>query len=393
MLIINANIKTMESSDFENGYILIENGKIVDVGDMQKRPTYSGETLDAKGSLAFPGFIDPHCHIGMIGDGLGFESEDVNEETDPVTPQLRAIDAVNALDKCFEEAINGGVTTVLTGAGSANPIAGQWLAMKTYGKRVDDMAIASPIGMKFALGENPKMTYNVKNQVPITRMATAALIREQLEKAKRYMADREKAENDEDLDGPEYDIKCEAILPVLKREIKAFFHAHRADDIFTAIRISKEFNLDYVIIHATEGHEIADILKKEDAKVVLGPILSDRCKPELKNLTVKNAAILEKAGVELAICTDHPETPIQFLALTAAVASREGLSPDMALRAITINAAKIVGIESRVGSLKVGKDADICLFSESPLLVTSKPSHVFINGELLGGTAKCESLM
>lgn len=387
-LIVNAKIRTMEAVDFDNGFIYIENGKFSNVGSMSEldKNISCDDYIDADGAFVFPGFIDAHCHIGMCENGLGFEGDDLNEETDPITPQLRAIDAVNALDDCFNEAMHSGVTTVLTGPGSTNPIAGQWLAMKTLGRRVDDMVIASPIGMKFALGENPKVSYNSKSQAPFTRMATAALIREQLEKAKRYMKQLEASQNDDDLDEPEFDMKCEALIPVLKREIKAFFHAHRADDIFTAIRISKEFSLDFVIIHATDGHKIADILKAENADVILGPILCDRSKPELGGLSAKNAAILTAAGINTAICTDHPETPIQYLALSAAVAVGEGLSEKDALAAITINAAKAVGIDGRVGSIKPGKDADICIFKESPFSPFARPAYVFINGEVAVGS-------
>ncbi|MFZ2539392.1 MAG: amidohydrolase, partial [Oscillospiraceae bacterium] len=281
MLIINAKIMTMEENNYDNGYVSIKDGKIDAIGTMESLTLSDVNTIDAKSALLLPGFIDCHCHIGMWDDGLGFEGDDGNEETDPITPQLRAIDAVNSFDDCFLEAIHAGITSVLTGPGSANPIAGQWIAMKTAGTRIDDMIIKSPVGMKFALGENPKSVYNSKSQTPVTRMAIAALIREQLKKAKRYMEDWANYLEDEDFDEPEYDIKCEALVPVLKREIKAFFHAHRADDIFTAIRIAKEFNLDYVLIHATEGYKIADTLKFENAQIIAGPIICDRSKPEL----------------------------------------------------------------------------------------------------------------
>lgn len=385
MLIINAKIMTMEDKNYDNGYILIEGKKIVAVGDMSgfyELKLTDTNTIDAMGKLALPGFIDCHCHIGMCGDSLGFEGNDVNEATEPLTPHLRAIDAIDSFDKCFKEAVSAGVTTVLTGPGSANPVAGEWLAMKTYGERIDDMVMKSPVGMKFALGENPKMIYNEKSQAPVTRMATAALIREQLKKAKNYMEKKAEFEEDEEADEPEFDMKCEALLPVLKREIKAFFHAHRADDIFTAVRIAKEFYLDYVLVHCTEGHKIAKSLKEENAKIITGPIICDRSKPELRGLTTKNTALLFEAGLETAICTDHPETPIQYLALSAAIACREGLPYDEALRAITINAAKNAGIESMAGSIAIGKDADILLFDGDPLNVMVKPFLVIAGGEV-----------
>ncbi len=385
MLIINANIKTMEEKDYENGYILIENGKIKAVGEMKDAPQTDGELLDAEGRLVLPGFIDAHSHLGMWEDGLAFEGDDGNEETDPVTPQMRAVDAVNPMDHCFEEAREGGVTTVLTGPGSANPISGSWCALKTFGKRIDDMLIDPAIGMKFSMGENPKNVYNGKNETPTTRMGTAALIREQLRKAKRYSKDLKKAKKDPEVDPPEYDIKCEALLPVVRRKIKAFFHAHRADDIFTAIRIAKEFHLDYVIVHGTEGHLIADLLREEEAKVITGPILCDRSKPELRNLTIQNPAVLSAHGIKAAICTDHPVIPIQYLPLSGGLAVKGGLPYEEALRMLTILPAQICGIDHRVGSIQEGKDADLVLYSDDPLNIYSSPDYVLIDGKLIAG--------
>lgn len=380
MIIKNAKLLTMEEVDYENGYIQIRDGLIQALGDMKDCPN-DPETVDAHGGLVLPGFIDAHSHLGMWEDSLGFEGDDGNEDTEPVTPQLRAIDAVNPMDRCFKEAVEAGVTTVLTGPGSANPIAGVWCAVKTDGYRIDDMVLDDAAGMKFALGENPKSVYHGKNQAPVTRMATAALIREQLSKAQRYLNDKRLAEqNSEDYDEPEYDMKCEALLPVLNREMKAIFHAHRADDIFTAIRIAKEFNLDYILVHCTEGHRIAKLLKEENAKVITGPLLCDRSKPELTGLDPKNPAVLWGAGVENAICTDHPVTPIQYLPLCAAIAEAEGLSYRHALEAITIVPARLFGLDDRIGSLKPGKQADILLFDVDPLGVCVRPNLVLIDG-------------
>jgi len=385
MLIVNAKIITMEQETLENGYIVIKGGKIERIGDMIDLNVTSKRFIDAQGSLVLPGFVDAHSHLGMWEDGLGFEGDDGNEETDPITPHMRAIDAVNSFDDCFKEAVDAGVTTVLTGPGSANPIAGQWCAMKTRCDRIDNLIISAPVGMKFSLGENPKTTYNPKNQTPVTRMATAALIREQLQKTMRYMQDIEKAKEDEDIDMPEYDIKCESLMQVLKREIKAFFHVHRADDIFTAIRLSEEFNLDYVLIHATEAYKIAEQLAELKPAIITGPIICDRSKPELKGLTPKNSAILNSVGIDVAICTDHPVTPIQYLALSASIAAKSGLGTTKALEAITITAAKIAGIDKRVGSIKAGKDADIIIFKKNPLDVMAMPTHVLIDGVLVKG--------
>lgn len=382
MLIINAHIVPVEGSELQNGFLRFADGKITEMGSMDELSFLEGEEFyDAEGRSLYPGFIDAHCHLGMWEDGLGFEGDDGNEESDPSTPQLRAVDAVNPMDRCFGEAARGGVTTVLTGPGSANPIGGQWVAMKTSGRRIDDMLLTDNAGMKFALGENPKTVYHDKNLAPNTRMATAAIIREQLKKAQRYMKDLEDAAADEELDEPEYDSKCEALLPVLRREKKAFIHCHRADDIFTAIRIGREFNLDYVIVHCTEGWMVADMLQEEGVQAICGPILCDRSKPELRNLNVGGMAEMHRKGMEMALCTDHPVIPIQYLPLCAGIAAGAGLPWEEALKSITINAARIAGIDSRVGSLVPGKDADFTLYSTDPFLPYSKPDKVFILGK------------
>lgn len=380
MQFIHGVIHTMEGEVFEDGYLTTNGSVIESVGPMDNLSQIKADAVDLNGASVYPGFIDAHCHIGICEDGLGFEGEDVNEETHPLTPQMRAIDAVNFLDDCFTEAVDAGVTTVLTGPGSANPIGGQWLAMKTYGRCMEEMAFADPVGMKFAFGENPKVSYNAKNMSPMTRMATAALIRKQLQKARNYIEDIRRAEEDDELDEPEFDEKCEALIPVLKGEMKAFMHAHRADDIMTALRIAKEFSLDAVIVHATEGYKIADLLAERDAKIITGPIICDRSKPELKGLTPKNAAILAQHGIKAAVCTDHPVIPIQYLPLSAAICEKEGLSHQAALESITIRAAEIAGIDARVGSLKAGKDADFCVFQDDPLTVSASPSMVVIGG-------------
>lgn len=386
MILQNAAIYAVETEEISNGFIQIKNGKIESFGWMEDCPNNIEETyVNCQGYTAYPGFIDSHCHLGMWEDGIGFEGDDGNEDTDPILPQLNALDAINPMDRCFREAVQAGVTTVVTGPGSANPIGGAWVAIKTVGRRVDDMIVKSPVGMKFALGENPKTVYNDKNQTPVTRMATAALIREQLEKAKRYADDLDSAMQDEDLDEPDYDAKCEALIPLLNGEMKAFFHAHRADDIFTAIRLSKEYKLDSVLVHATEGYLIADCLKEDGYDVITGPLIGDRSKPELKNSTPKNPGILNRQGVALAICTDHPELPIQYLPLSCGIAVREGLDWKEALRSITLYPARICGIEDRVGSIAVGKDADFVLYPNGtdPFSVYAKPHQVWVNGNLV----------
>ncbi len=382
MVIYNVKIVPVTSETIENGYIEIQNGKIASFGAMENAP--DERDFDAAGLTAYPAFVDAHCHIGMFADGLGFEGDDGNEETDPATPQLRAIDAVNPMDYCFEEAAMGGVGTVVTGMGSANPIGGTFLAMKTYGsKRADRRIVKYPLAMKLALGENPKSVYHEKNEAPTTRMATAAVIREQLLATKRYMddcAEYERTKGTDDETGrPDFDIKCEALIPLLKREIKAHFHCHRADDIFTAIRLSEEFNLDYVLIHATEGHLIADELPKK-AQIVAGPIFGDRCKPELRNASISNAAVLACSGMTVALCTDHPENPIQYLPAMAGLAIRGGMSETDALKAVTINPAVICGIDDRVGSIENGKDADIALFRGCFYELSNPPAAVVMGG-------------
>lgn len=382
MLIINAKICTMEDEDIDHGYLHISDGKIQALGRMEDLAIEDDKVLDVQYATVLPGMIDAHCHLGMWEDGLGFEGDDGNEETDPVTPHLRAIDAINPMDYCFEEALQNGITTVATGPGSANPISGIWCAVKTLGRRIDDMIINPALGMKFSMGENPKNTYNGKNETPVTRMATAALIREELQKAKRYGKELKKSKKEEDCDPPEYDMKCEALLPVLKGKMKAFFHAHRADDIFTAIRIAKEFHLDYVIVHGTEGHLIADILSEEKVKVIAGPVICDRSKPEMRNLRIENPAVLVKNGVETAICTDHPVIPIQYLGLSGGVAVKAGLDYKQALKMLTLIPAQICGIDDRVGSIKPGKDADLMIISGDPLDVYAKPDYVIIDGKI-----------
>ena len=385
MVIKNIEIHTMNSEDtvIENGYIQIEDGKIVRMGKMSLFSHFTKEeVLNGNGMKAYPGFVDAHTHLGMFGDSTGFESDDGNEDSDPVMPHLRAIDAVNPLDRYFEEARNAGITTVVTGPGSANAISGQLAAVKTYGKRIDKMIVKAPVGMKFALGENPKVTFSDKDQSPVTRMATAALIREALKKAKKYYTDKKNYENDkENYDCPEYDMKCEALIPLFTKEIPAHFHVHRADDIFTAIRISREFDIDYVLVHATDAYLICDELAEENPVGILsGPILTDRSKPELLHLTPKSTGIVSKSGIRTAIVTDHPETPIQYLVMCAAVAVREGMDKTAALKAITSTAAEICGISDRVGSLEVGKDADIVLYNGDPLNIMNKPETVIISG-------------
>lgn len=369
----------------EKGWIEIKDGIIEKLGKGVPSEV-KGDSIDASGKAVYPGFIDAHTHMGIIENGLCFEGDDCNEATDPFTPHLRALDGINPFDRCFEEARERGITAVASSPGSANACGGEICAIKTNGKCVDDMLIKT-CGIKFALGENPKGVYNDKDETPITRMAIAALIREGLYKAKRYNHDTDTYLSDnEDYEPPEYDIKCEALQLLLERKQKAFFHCHRADDICTAIRIAKEFSLDAVIVHATEGWKIADILARENIPVICGPIICDRCKPEMKGLEIKNAAVLKNNGVKISICTDHPVIPIQYLPISVQAAVKGGLDSDMAIRAVTSEAAEILGIDEDTGSLEKGKAADLQLYEigENPLDLMTEPSLVMIDGVICG---------
>ena len=381
MLIINGTVHTMDGPVIKNGYVAVKGSKIARVGPMEDCPkSWEGEVFDAQGGHICPGFIDAHCHLGMFGDALGFESDDGNEETDPCTPHLRAIDGVNPLDRCFSEARAAGVTTVLTGPGSANPVSGQFAALKTAGRWVDAMVVKAPTSMKLALGENPKQVYHDRDETPVTRMATAAIIRENLRKAVEYGEKMDRAARDEDADPPDYDAKLGALLPVVRGELPVHIHAHRADDIATGVRIAREFGLRCVIVHGTEGHLIPDLLAREKIPVITGPALGDRSKPELANMTLENPALIRRAGVEVAICTDHPEVPVQYLPLCAALAVKGGLDPEEALAAITVTAAGIAGLGDVLGTLAPGREADVVVTSRHPLELLGEVRAVLIGG-------------
>lgn len=378
-IIKNAHIITCAGDEYENGVIVFDE-KIRFVG-----PEYSGEVdeaFDAAGAYVLPGLIDAHCHVGLFGDALGFEAADANEDSDPIMPQLRAIDGINPQDRAFTEARSAGITTVVTGPGSANVIGGQFAAVKTAGICIDDMIVKAPCAMKMALGENPKTVYNEKNQAPMTRMGTMALIRETLYKAADYRNQLKKYNEDpEENDRPEYDIKSEAMLPVINREIPVKIHAHRADDICSALRLAKEFNIRVTIEHCSDGDIVAEVLEREGVPVMLGPTLTDRSKPELKNLSFETYKNLSDRGLSVAIITDHPEITIENLPLCAALAAAHGMEPEKALCAVTSAAAKNCGIYDKVGSLEEGKAADIVVFSELPTVFGAKCKMTFINGK------------
>ncbi len=381
-LIKNAKILTMADKDYEKGDILIEKGKISAVSEKIEAPK-GIDVIDADGLWALPGFVDAHCHVGIFEDKMGFEGEDGNEAVDPVTPELRALDAINPADYSFKEAYEHGVTSVCTGPGSANVIGGQFIAMKTYGQRVDDMIIKEPLAIKVAFGENPKRVYHGQDKSPTTRMATAAILRQAFIEADEYKKKVDAADIDEEAKMPERSLAQEIMCKVLTGKLIMKAHCHRADDILTAIRIAKEFDINYTLEHCTEGHLIIDILKKEDAKCILGPLFSTRSKIELANLSFKAPAIFAKAGIKFALMSDHPVVPLHFLPVCAAIAVREGCDEMTALKAITIYAAQITGIDDRVGSIEVGKDADIALYDAHPFDYNCHTKKVFIDGKIV----------
>ncbi|WP_125153048.1 amidohydrolase [Clostridium rectalis] len=380
LLIKNGKIFTMEGINYEKGDILVDKGKIVKIS---KNINISSKIsiIDAKGAWVMPGIIDAHCHIGLLEQGVGVEGNDINESTNPITPQLRAIDGINPLDDAFKDAIKAGITSVMTGPGSANVMGGQFVAIKTSGICVDEMVIKEPAAIKVAFGENPKRVYNSKGKMPTTRMATAALLRQTLTDSKNYKRRKDTAY----LKGENFDInlKMESLIPVLERKIPLKAHVHRADDIFTAIRLAKEFNILITLDHCTEGDIIAKYIKNADVPAILGPGLTSKGKVETKGKSFITPYILNKEGIKFAITTDHPVVPIEYLPLCAALAVKEGLALEEALKAITINAAEIMGIDNRVGSLKEGKDADMAIFNGNPLENFTSLIYTIIDGNIV----------
>ena len=373
ILIKNGYIKPMVGEDIENGCVLIgDDGKIAAVGADLRAPE-GCTVIDAGGKLVTPGCVDAHCHIGLDNEGMGWEGHDYNEIIDPVTPQLRAIDSINPQDEAFGLALQGGVTSACTGPGSANVVGGTFVAIKLSGKRVDNMIIKNPLAMKCAFGENPKRCYGQGlKKSPTTRMATAALLRELLFKARNYMQDKDAGKN------PAFDMKLEAMLPVMRGEIPLKAHAHRADDILTSIRIAKEFGVKLTLDHCTDGAIIADELAQEGYSAFVGPSLGGKSKIELQNKSFTTPAVLHEAGVPISIITDAPVIPLQYLPMCAGLAVNAGLNEETAWRAITINPAVQTGIGDRVGSLEPGKDADVVIWTANPLTTLGAESCVTI---------------
>ena len=370
--------------------IFVEDGKIKGIGKLEEMLAKEGlseadvEVIDAAGMLVYPGFVEAHGHIGLDGYGIGYEGMDYNEMNDIVCPQLRGLDGVKPLDPAFTKASQAGVTSVCVGPGSANVLGGTFTTIKTVGRRVDDMVIRDGVAMKCAFGENPKRCYRDKKDS--SRMTTAYLLREMLFKAKEYMEKKEAA-GEEISKRPGFDMKMEALIPVLKREIPLKAHAHATEDIFAALRIAKEFNVKITLEHVTEGHLIVEELVEENVPLAVGPTLTNASKFELRNKSWVTPGVLAKAGCQVSIITDSPVIPQEYLPLCAGLAIQAGMEPFAALQAITINPAKHAGIADRVGSLEVGKDADIVITDGSPFEVSTVVKYVLIDGKVISKKA------
>ncbi len=394
MEIINGLIHTMgKQGVIKHGAIQVENGKIVWVGTMgewQERRRAetknreldgSDQVLDAGGGWVLPGIIEAHCHMGITEEKKGMEGDDCNETVDPVTPWLRAIDAINSMDAAFDDAVRAGITAAMIGPGSSNVVGGQFALVKTRGRRIDHIIVKAPAAMKVAFGENPKVNYSGQGKSPSTRMAIAGMLRRELFEAKKYWEQKQKAqEKGEDF---QEDFTRECWIPVLRREIPLKAHVHRVDDIFTAIRIAREFGLDMTLDHCSEGHLIAEELAAEGYPAIVGPDLTSRNKIEVQNVAFKTAGVLARAGALVAITTDHPVSQIQTLPLCAGMAVKSGLPMEEGLRAITVNAARICGVSERMGTLEPGKDADIAIFSGNPMEVFTRTLYTIIDGRVV----------
>ena len=374
----------------ENGSVAVENGKIIRVGcgftyeelcaemGRESAEMEADIFIDAEGGWVLPGLIEAHCHMGITEEKKGMEGDDCNETVDAITPQLRAIDAINSMDAAFDDAVRAGITSAMIGPGSSNVVGGQFAFVKTKGRRIDDLIVLAPAAMKIAFGENPKVNYSGQGKSPCTRMAIAAMLREELTKAEEYRKQKK-----EQKEGFSKDLHYEAWLPVLEGKIPLKAHAHRADDIFTVIRLAKEFGLSVTLDHCSEGHLIAEEIRESGFPAIVGPALASRSKIEVQNLAFKTAGILADAGVKIAIMTDHPVSLIASLPICAGLSVKAGLPMMEGLRAITINAASICGVAERVGSLEIGKDADIVIFDGNPMEVFTNTKMTIIDGKIV----------
>lgn len=375
LLIKNGMLHTMETPEPISADILVENGKITKIAPSIEASS-DAEILDAKGFLIFPGFIDAHSHIGISEEKVTGIGDECNENTTPATPYLRAIDCIHPMDSAFHNALASGVTGVMVGPGSSNPVGGQFAFIKTHGRRIDDMIVLAPAAIKIAFGENPMTCFGMNGNAPSTRMGIAGIIREELFNAKQYLANTAPDSNQKDF-------HMESYRELFEKKIPLKAHVHRTDDILTAIRIAKEFDLNLTLDHCTEGHLIAEEIAESGFPAIVGPSMSARSKKEVSESDFKTPGILNRAGVTVALTTDHPVCRLQYLPLCAALAAKEGMEEYAALRTITIDAAKISGVEDRLGSLAVGKDADLVLWSGNPLNLRSDAVCVLINGKIV----------
>ena len=385
MFIVNGYIKTMAGQEFENGYLRILKGKITELGwgalpkELEEKKEPEERVLDVGGALVMPGLIEAHCHMGITEEKKAIEGDDCNENVEPVTPFLRAIDAINSMDAAFDDAIRAGITSAMIGPGSSNVVGGQFAFLKLRGRRVDDLIVKAPAAMKVAFGENPKVNFSGQSKSPVTRMAIASILRQELTEAKAYC---EKRKKDKDF---ATDYRYECWMPVFEGEIPLKAHVHRVDDIFTAIRIAKEFGLKVTLDHCSEGHLIAEELAKEGFPAIVGPDLASRSKIEVQNMAFKTVGILNRAGVMTAITTDHPVSLIQSLPICAGMAVKAGLDLEEGYKALTIYPATICGVADRVGSLEIGKDADIAIYDGNPMEVFTNTLYTIIDGEIVYG--------
>ncbi len=365
-----------------NGKVFVQDGKILAVGEEKLMPPeLKGKEilwLDAQGGIIMPGIIEAHCHMGITEEKKAMEGDDCNENVNPVTPFLRAIDAINPMDAAFDDAVRAGITCAMIGPGSSNVVGGQFAVVKTKGRCIEDLVIKAPAAMKVAFGENPKVNFSGMGKSPCTRMAIAAMLREELSEAREYLRKKEKGDRDF-----ETDFEKECWIPVLKKEIPLKAHVHRADDILTAIRIAKEFDLDMTLDHCSEGHLIAEKVAESGFPAILGPDLSSRSKIEVQNMAFKTVGVLNRAGVKTAITTDHPVSLIQSLPLCAGLACKSGLPLEQAYLSITYYPADILGVADRIGSLEPGKDADIAVFTGNPMETFTDTLYTILDGEII----------
>jgi len=384
MYIVGGRIITVSGEEIPKGVIHIENGKITEIGpadNISVNPRNGEKVITVQNGVIMPGIIEAHCHMGITEEKKGMEGDDCNETVDPITPYLRAIDAINTMDAAFEDAVKAGITAAMIGPGSSNVVGGQFALVKTKGRRIDDLIVKAPAAMKIAFGENPKVNYSGQGKSPSTRMAIAGMLRRELADAVEYLKQRDRAEEA----GEEFqkDFTKECWIPVLRKEIPLKAHVHRVDDIFTAVRIAEEFQLRMTLDHCSEGHLIAEELADAGFPAIVGPDLTSRNKIEVQNMDFKTAGILNRAGVMTAITTDHPVSQIQYLPLCAGLAVKAGLSMEEGFKAITLYPAIICGVEERMGSLEVGKDADIAIFDGNPMEIFTQTLYTIINGEIV----------